>query len=140
MKLGFLFMMLIVLASLCYVHTRVWQVLPLPIWGKTVVLSLMIAIFISSVLVYTYLDKHCSMKVVSFFYHLGNTWLMVLLYLFMVFIVLDIARLIHIIPSTYLHNNWITATSIFLFISSLFVYLIIGKCSNLSKSVLKWYF
>lgn len=122
MKLGFFFMMLIVLSSLCYVHTRVWQVLPLPIWGKAVVLSVMIAIFISFILVYTYLDKHCSMEAVSFFYHLGNTWLMVLLYLFMAFVFLDVARLIHLIPNAYFHNNYITATSIFLVISSLFVY------------------
>jgi predicted MPP superfamily phosphohydrolase len=52
----------------------------------------------------------------------GNSSIFVLLYLFMLFIVLDVLRLVRIVPSAWLHNNWWTAAGVLVLIGGIFVY------------------
>lgn len=55
-------------------------------------------------------------------YEVGTSSIIVLLYLFMLFLLLDIARLIHLIPRSVLYSNWWTIGGITLLMFVLFLY------------------
>ena len=49
------------------------------------------------------------MSLATLTYEAGTSWLMILLYLFLVFVCLDVLRLCHVVPSAALHNNgWLS--------------------------------
>lgn len=49
------------------------------------------------------------MSLATLTYEVGTSWLMILLYLFLVFVCLDVLRLCHAVPSAALHNNgWLS--------------------------------
>ena len=55
-------------------------------------------------------------------YEVGTSSLIVLLYLFMLFLALDLGRLFHLVPKTMLYNNWWTAVGIMLLMLGIFIY------------------
>ena len=55
-------------------------------------------------------------------YEVGTSGIIVLLYLFMVFALLDLGRLVHLVPKDFLYNNVWTAGGILLLMLCLFVY------------------
>ncbi len=42
-------------------------------------------------------------------YEIGNSWLVIMFYLLMAFLVLDIGRLVHLVPATWLRDNAVTS-------------------------------
>ena len=49
------------------------------------------------------------MSLATLTYEAGTSWLMILLYLFLVFVCLDVLRLCHVVPSAVLHSNgWLS--------------------------------
>ena len=55
-------------------------------------------------------------------YETGTSSIFVMMYLVILFLVLDIARLCHIIPRTFLYNNWYTVLGITILMVGIFVY------------------
>ena len=55
-------------------------------------------------------------------YEIGTSSIFILLYLFMLFVVLDLGRLVHLISRTLLYNNWWVTGGIAFFMVALFVY------------------
>ena len=55
-------------------------------------------------------------------YEIGTSSIFILLYLFMLFVVLDLGRLVHLISRTLLYNNWWVTGGIAFFMIALFVY------------------
>lgn len=51
------------------------------------------------------LDK-LSMPVTTTIYHIGTSWVIVLFYLLMLFVVLGVLRLCHIVPAHFLRDSW----------------------------------
>ena len=54
-------------------------------------------------------------------YEIGTSSIFILLYLFMLFVVLDLGRLVHLISRTLLYNNWWVTGGIAFFMIALFV-------------------
>jgi len=42
-------------------------------------------------------------------YEIGNSWLIIMFYLLMAFAVLDLGRLVHLVPASWLHSNAVTS-------------------------------
>ena len=106
MKYLFLLILLLPIAAQVYVTWRLWQLLPLPLYGKVVVsvsLAVAFALFILSVL--PQLDRF-PMAVSTVIYHIGTSWLLLMFYLLMLFVVLDLLRLCHVVPTTLLYDSW----------------------------------
>ena len=122
MKVGLIVMLLVLVAGLGYTLTRIWQILPFnnTIKGLLFVIPFMA---IASFIIYGsgLIDK-LPLNSASFVYELGTSWPMILLYLALIFGVLDIAKLAHILPETFLRNSVIGSVSIFIFVTALFVY------------------
>ncbi len=122
MKYFFLLILLVPILAQAYVTWRLWALLPLPVWGKVVVsvaLAAAFALFFCSVL--PLLDRF-PMTVSSVIYHIGTSWLMILLYLFMLFVLLDLLRLCHLVPTTLLHDSWRGTLAVLATIAVLFTY------------------
>ena len=116
-KFGMLIFMLLPLLGNVYVLWHVWRILPLPSWAKVVVVTLMVFAFL---LLFVGFSRHVhlSMPLATAVYEIGTSWLIILLYLFMTFLLLDIGRWVHLVPATFLKNSWsgTLAVTAFMFI------------------------
>lgn len=100
----FLFLLLPLLAQV-YVSRRVWQVLPLPLWARVAVVTVMALAFITFFLSLSpWLDK-LPLDLAGRLYNVGTAWIIILLYLVMVFGVLDLGSLLHLVPRRLFHAN-----------------------------------
>jgi hypothetical protein len=104
-RLGMIIFMLLPLLGNVYVLWHVWRILPLPTWAKVVVVTVMLFAFL---LLFVGFSRHIhlSMPLATVVYEIGTSWLFIILYLFMAFLLLDIGRWVHLVPTTFLKNSW----------------------------------
>lgn len=106
MRYAFFLILLVPLSAHAYVSWRLWQLLPLPLWGRmAVTVSLALAFVMSFVAVMPQLDR-MPMPLATTVYHIGTSWLIALLYLVLLFLALDVLRLCHLMPDQLLRNSW----------------------------------
>ena len=93
-----------------YVSWHVWRVLPFSTPVKVVIILLMLGALACMVLQF----KSESMPIVlaTAIYEIGNSWLIIMFYLLLIFLVLDIGRIIHLVPVTWLKDNATTSLAI----------------------------
>ena len=120
-KFGMLIFMLLPLLGNVYVLWHVWRILPLPSWAKVVVVTLMVFAFL---LLFVGFSRHVhlSMPLATVVYEIGTSWLIILLYLFMAFLLLDIGRWVHLVPATFLKNSWSGTLAVTAFLFIIFLY------------------
>lgn len=120
-KFGMLIFMLLPLLGNVYVLWHVWRILPLPSWAKVVVVILMVFAFL---LLFVGFSRHVhlSMPLATAVYEIGTSWLIILLYLFMAFLLLDIGRWVHLVPATFLKNSWSGTLAVTAFMFIIFLY------------------
>ena len=120
-KFGMLIFMLLPLLGNVYVLWHVWRILPLPSWAKVVVVTLMVFAFL---LLFVGFSRHVhlSMPLATLVYEIGTSWLIILLYLFMAFLLLDIGRWVHLVPATFLKNSWSGTLAVTAFMFIIFLY------------------
>ena len=120
-KFGMLIFMLLPLLGNVYVLWHVWRILPLPSWAKVVVVMLMVFAFL---LLFVGFSRHVnlSMPLATAVYEIGTSWLIILLYLFMTFLLLDIGRWVHLVPATFLKNSWSGTLAVTAFMFFIFLY------------------
>lgn len=109
MKFAFLFFLLLPIAGQTYVAWRTWQLLPDIMPLRMAVVGLMALAFVTFFVAMSGVIDRWPMSLATITYELGTSWLMILLYLFLVFICLDVLRLCHVVPSAALHSNgWLS--------------------------------
>ena len=113
---------LLPLLAMSYIGWHIWCLLPTKWYVKTIVIALMVASFLLLFAGFRRATDSMSMPLASAVYVIGTSSIFILLYLFMLFLVLDLGRLVHLIPRTLLYHNWWTAGGIALFIFVLFLY------------------
>lgn len=111
---------LILLTGCGYVGWHVWQLLPLSNVGKWVITGALFLCFLS-LFAYFFIDR-LPMSVATILYEVGNSSLFIGLYLMMLFLILDLGKVAHLIPPTFLRNSWVGTTSVLVIIVGLFVY------------------
>lgn len=123
MNFGFGIIILIVMLSACtYVGWHVWQILPLPVMCKWIAVALMA---LSVVLLFTNFIFGLDNKpatLATILYTVGSSSIFIGLYMAMLFIVLDLGRLVHLIPKSLLYNSWAGSISVFVTIFGIFLY------------------
>lgn len=122
MKMGLLLFMLLPLAACVYVIWHVYQLLPLPTWGKWLVAVLMVMAFSMLFLSLSRRLDEMPMTLATIVYEIGTSSLIILLYLFMLFLVLDLGRLFHLVPGTLMKNSLWGAVTVFGIILVTFIY------------------
>ncbi|MDD7318512.1 MAG: metallophosphoesterase [Prevotella sp.] len=105
MKMFFvLFFALLALANV-YVIWHIWHIMPFVFWKKWVVAGFFTMLFVCMSFAMSRVNDNLPMPVSVMVYEFGTGWLIALLYLVIVFALLDIGRLVHLIPSSFLHAS-----------------------------------
>src|SRR5574344_241010 len=101
-------LLFILLPFLCmvYIGWHVWNVLPLPGMWKAIILSVGVACFLSLFISIFGLLDVLPLAPAKVMYAIGTSSLMVLLYMMMILLVLDLGRVIHLIPRAVFYDNW----------------------------------
>jgi len=122
MKFGFVLFMLLPVLAHVYVLWHVYQVLPLPVWGKWTIVALMTAALVMMFVGLFGTFDRMPLGLASAAYDVSTSWLIVFLYLLIAFVLLDLGRLVHLVPKTWLHDNAWTAGAVTAAIAGLLVY------------------
>lgn len=91
--------------GIAYTFWRTWNILPFGNIYKYVVLGIMLACFL---MMFCYfggaLDK-MPMSLATWVYEIGNSSLFVMLYLVMLYLLLDLGRAVHLVPHSFMFNS-----------------------------------
>ena len=115
-----LFMVLPV-AAIAYVAWHVWTMLPLGTWWKCAVIAAGVAAFLMLFVGLSGAMNRLSLPLACTIYEIGTSSLIVLLYLFMLFLLTDAARLLHIIPRQLLCHSWAATGTVAALMVALFI-------------------
>lgn len=121
MRMWFLLFMLLPLAGLAYISWHVWVLLPITGLWKGLVITTGIACFFMLFLLFSGTLERMPLPLSRIIYEIGTSTILILLYLVMVFLVLDIGRLIHLVPRSWLYANWITTIALTGFLFTVFL-------------------
>ncbi len=105
-----------------YIGWHIWCLLPLSAVWKTLVIIVMTGCFLLTFANFSRSTDGMPMPVAITCYEVANSSLIILLYLFMLFLMLDLGRLIRLLPRTILYNNWGTTIGIVVLMTVIFTY------------------
>ena len=103
----FLIALTVMVVMFGYVAWHVWRVLPFSTPLKFIVLLLMLAAL--ACMVFQFKSDKVPLGMATAMYEIGNSWLVIMFYLLMAFLLLDIGRLVHLVPASWLKDNGITS-------------------------------
>ena len=117
-----LIFMVLPLLAVVYIGWHVWAILPVSRLWKTLIVMLMVGCFLLLFFGLRRQTDNYSLPVAQVLYEVGTSSIFVLLYLVIIFLVLDLGRLVHLVPRTLLYNNWQMALGIFVLLFAVFLY------------------
>lgn len=92
-----------------YVIFRLWHLIPPTAPAlRTTSLVVVILLFVSFFVGMAARSGEMPVWLTSLFYRVGTGWLMIFFYAVMAFLVLDLLRLMHLIPKSVMLGNWLT--------------------------------
>lgn len=110
------------LVAILYLGWHIWTILPWSGWWKSGVITLGVGCFLLLFLSVARRFDTLPLPVAQLAYEVGTSSIMVMLYLVMLFLVLDLGRLLHLVPRSLLYHNWQSALAIFVLIFAVFLY------------------
>ena len=111
-NMWFLLIILMPLAGLAYVGWHVWTLLPLAGVWKGLIVSVGVVCFLLLFLGLSGMLERMPLPLARVLYEIGTSSILVLLYLFMMFLLLDVGRLLHLVPRSWLCANGVTAVAL----------------------------
>ena len=117
-----LIFMVLPLLAIVYVCWHVWVLLPVPAVYKAVLILLGVLCFSMLFMSVARRFDSLPLPVAQICYEVGTSSLIVLLYMVMLFLVLDLGRLVHLVPRSLLYGNWQSALGIFAVLFGIFLY------------------
>ncbi len=115
----FLFFML---AAQCYVMWRLWQLLPLPVGFKIVAMLAVVALLALFVFALSPRVDKMPMPVATAIYEVGTSFVIVLFYLFVLFLLMEAGRLLHLYPREFMHDSVEGTVFVFIVVTALLIY------------------
>ena len=114
--------MILPLLAVVYIAWHVWVLLPLSALWKSLIIAVGIGCFLLLFASVARKFDALPLSVAQVAYEVGTSSIIVMLYLVMLFLVLDLGRLVHLVPKSLLYNNWQSALAIFVLIFGIFLY------------------
>ena len=114
--------MILPLLAVVYIGWHVWVMLPFSAVWKSALIALGVCCFLLLFASVARKYDALPLPLAQTAYEIGTSSIMVMLYLVMIFLVLDLGRLIHLVPKAFLYHNGYTAMGIFLFVFGIFLY------------------
>ncbi len=119
---GILFLALPIV-GISYSFWHVWQILPLSAPVKSVimaVLALCVLLFFANFGLGDIDSWPMPMSITA--YQVGNSSMFILMYAVILFLLLDLGHLLHLVPSSFLHQSWKGTLTVFVLLTSVFTY------------------
>ncbi len=114
--------LLLPILGIVYVSWHVWVLLPLPAMWRGGVVGLFVAAFLLMFAGFLGLNERLPLAWSRVVYETGNSMIMVLLYLVLVFLALDVCRWVYLVPKSWLWHNGYTAVGVAAFMCLLLGY------------------
>lgn len=117
-----IFLFILPLLTVAYCSWHVWTLLPLPRLWRTLIIFLGIGSFL---LIFLNIGRgidRMPMTLARLSYEIGNSSIFVMLYMTIIFLVLDLGRLLHIVPKEWMHHNGYTSAAIAIGLFAIFLY------------------
>lgn len=103
----FIIALTVMLVMQGYVMWHVWRVLPLSTPIKIIIMLVMLVSLVCMVMQFK--SDSMPLGIATAMYEIGNSWMVIAFYLLMAFLLLDIGRLVHLVPADWLKHNGITS-------------------------------
>ena len=100
----FAIILVAVLGLTGYVSWHLWRISPMG-WPLKLTITGLFLLWMISFFVGFFVTELVPVKVATVFYEVGNTWLIVFLYMLIIFLLADIASLCHLLPKTFLKDS-----------------------------------
>ena len=113
---------LLPLAGITYIGWHVWTLLPLHWIWKIAVLLLGILCLSCLFINFSRKTDTLPLPAAQAIYEIGTSSIFIMLYLVMLFLLLDLGRIVHLIPRSCLYANWYTFAGICVFLFGIFLY------------------
>ena len=110
------------LVAIVYLAWHIWMILPFSGWWKTAIIVLGVCSFLLLFLSVARKFDTLPLSLAQWSYEIGTSSIMVMLYLVMLFLVLDLGWLMHLVPRSLVYHNWQSALAIFVMIFGIFLY------------------
>ena len=110
------------LVAIVYLAWHIWMILPFSGWWKTAIIVLGVCSFLLLFLSVARKFDTLPLSLAQWSYEIGTSSIMVMLYLVMLFLVLDLGRLMHLVPRSLVYHNWQSALAIFVMTFGIFLY------------------
>ena len=120
-----LFLLIIPLTGIAYVGWHLWTLLPLANVWKAVIITVGIVCFLMLFFDLSGRLEKLPLPLSRILYEVGTSSVIVLLYLAMTFLVLDLGRLLHLVPRSWLYANGVTAVALLGYLLTVFI------CANI---------
>ena len=114
--------MVLPLLAVVYIGWHVWVLMPLARLWRTLILLVLLACFLLLFLNFGRKFETLPLPLAQAAYEVGTSSIIIMLYLVMVFLVLDLGRLVHLVPRSLLYHNWQSAIFLFVLIFAIFLY------------------
>ena len=105
-----------------YAAWRIWHVLPFANCWRWAAITLFVALFCSMFIGFSGAIERMPLDTATVVYEVGNSFIFILLYLVMIFLALDLGRLLHLVPKAWLVSNGYTSLGILAVMLLVFVY------------------
>ena len=108
--------------GLAYVLWHIWQLLPFANPWRWAAVAVALLLFLTMFLGFSGAIERMPLNVATAVYETGNSVIFILLYLVMLFLLLDIGRFVHLVPHSWLLSNGFTSVGVLVVMTAIFVY------------------
>ena len=117
-----IFLMVLPFLAIAYIAWHIWAMLPLSALWKLLVIAVGVLGFVMLLLNFGRRFDGLPLPLAQAAYEVGTSSIFILMYLVIIFLVLDLGRLVHLVPKAFLYHNGYTALGIFLLVFGIFLY------------------
>ena len=124
-KMKYMWMMLFMVlpwVAIAYIAWHVWVLLPMSALWKSLIILVGLLCFAMLFMNFGRKFDAYPLPVAQTAYEIGTSSIFVLLYLVIIFLVLDLGRLVRLVPRSLLYQNWQMALGIFILLLGIFLY------------------
>lgn len=108
--------------GITYALWHVWHLLPWSNPWRWTAVGIGIIAFLTMFLGFSGAIEKMPLNTATVFYEIGNSTIFILLYLVMIFLVLDLGRIVHLIPKAWLYSNGYTSLGVLTVMIAIFGY------------------
>lgn len=99
-----LLIFVLIISCIGWTVWKLWQILPLPTWGRAAVTGIYILSFLV-VFPHYMLGNRMPLWMATATYEIGNSWMIFFIYFLFVLVLFHLGRVFHIVPDSFLRNS-----------------------------------